>query len=95
MADVIHTRRYRDFRAALKNTWQAANAPCYLCSQPIDYDGPAGAPNSFELEHVHPRKTHPELALEPTNARPSHVRCNRNKSTGKANAGIGTTSEAW
>jgi len=96
MAGIISDRAYREFRADMKHRWQAVNAPCALCGQAdIDWDGPANAPKSFELDHRKARKTHPDLALEPSNAQPSHSRCNRNKSHGDQRPGIGQTSEAF
>lgn len=94
MAGIISERAYRVFRAHMKAGWQAVNAPCALCGQAdIDWDGPPSAPKSFELDHRKARKPHPELALEPTNAQPSHSLCNRNKSYGDMRPGIGQTSE--
>lgn len=92
---VIQSRRYRELRAELKAIWQAQDAPCWMDGQPIDYDGPENAPDSFELDHVLARKHRPDLALDPANCRPSHVRCNRSKQAGSAKPGIGQTSEEW
>lgn len=89
-------REARQFRAEMKAIWQAINQACAECGQAtIDWDGPANAPDSFELDHRHPIATHPELEFDPTNVRPTHSRCNRSKGAGKMHAGIGTTSEAW
>jgi 5-methylcytosine-specific restriction endonuclease McrA len=95
MGGIISTRLYREFRAEMKAIWQAQNAPCWMDGQPIDYDGPANAAESFELDHAKPRKTHPHLALDPNNARPSHSRCNRSRQTAAPRPGIGQTSEEW
>lgn len=92
----INSREYREFRAAMKSIWQPINRACHICGQAtIDWDGPAMAPNSFELDHVHARKHHPELLLVPSNALPSHTRCNRNKGAGQVKAGLGETDEEW
>lgn len=92
----IHSPQYRAMRARLKDSWQARNEPCWICGQAtIDWDGPANAQDSFELEHVKSRKHYPHLTLDPSNARPAHGRCNRSKGAGDARPGIGTTSEAW
>lgn len=95
-ASVIQSRRYREFRAALKFEWAAVKAPCGICSQrTIDYDGPPNAPDSFELDHRISLKRRPDLALEPSNAQPSHVRCNRAKQAGDASPALGERSENW
>lgn len=96
MAGILSSRAYRDFRAEMKSVWQPANAPCWLCGQAtIDWDGPANEPDSFELDHAKPRKTHPWLALARSNARPSHSRCNRSRQAAAPRPGIGATSEDW
>ncbi|EQM83410.1 HNH endonuclease signature motif containing protein [Microbacterium maritypicum] len=101
MSDVIHSRAYRDLRAALKAEWRARNAPCALCGQAdIEYDGPRNARNSFELDHKISRKRclamgKPELLLDPTNCQPSHTRCNRAKQAGEAKPTMGETSEEF
>lgn len=43
---------------------------------PIRYDI-EGTLDSFELDHYQPVSTHPHLVYDPTNARPSHKKCNR------------------
>lgn len=88
--------RHAAMRVEEKARWQPINAPCILCGQAtIDWDGEQGKPNSFEVEHTMPVVKYPELEFEPSNRKPSHVRCNRNKGTGTARPGIGLTSEAW
>jgi hypothetical protein len=82
-------------RAEEKARWRAAGAPCWIDGQAIDYDAPSGDPNAFEVDHVLPVKTHPELEFEPSNRRPAHARCNRSKGAGQTRPPIGTTSEAW
>lgn len=92
----LSTRAYQEFRADMKALWQPVNAPCHLCGMAtIDWDGPKNEPDSFELDHIKPRRNFPELTLDPTNAAPSHHRCNRHKGAGVVVAGIGVTSEAW
>jgi len=55
----------------------AQNARCVYCREPIDYTKPRNHPESFEVAHKYPVKTHPHLAYDPTHFRPSHSRCNR------------------
>lgn len=96
MRDVTTTTKYRVMREHLKETWKSRNDPCWICGQStINWDGPANEQDSFELDHPLPRKHHPHLALDPSNARPSHGRCNRSKGAGDVKPGIGTTSEEW
>lgn len=86
----------RDFRRDLKANWQSANAACGICGQAtIDWDGPPNESESFELDHKKSIKKNPELEFDPSNAQPSHHRCNRGKGSGEQMAGLGTTSEAW
>ena len=97
----ITSTPYRTFRAGLKKIWRAANAPCGICHQrTIDWDGPPNESNSFELDHIISRKRakamgRPELVMDPTNAQPSHVRCNRGKLAGDTAHTLGERSEDW
>jgi 5-methylcytosine-specific restriction endonuclease McrA len=100
-APSIQTRKYRLFREDLKTAWRAKNKACAICGQrTIDYDGPKGAPDSFELDHKISRKRarlmgRPELVMDPNNAQPSHLRCNRNKQAGDAQPSLGTLDEDY
>lgn len=95
MAGIRSTKQYQDFRERMKVIWKAEGQPCWHDGQPINYDGEANTPDSFELDHVRPVKSHPELALDPGNARPSHTRCNRSRQHRDVRAPLGATSEAW
>ena len=77
----INTRAWRKLAATFKTACRRRNAPCWLCGQSIDYDAPPQAPEAFEADHYRPRDTHPHLALDPTNLRPSHSSCNRSRGT--------------
>lgn len=68
--------------------------PCYLCGQPIDYSAGPDDPLAFNLEHVIPLSVAPELALDPSNHRSAHRRCNRAKGAGPAVVPT-RTSRAW
>lgn len=63
----------REFRQRCK----ATRAVCWLCRQPIDYSAAPQTPEAFEPDHYHPVESHPHLAYDMTNLRPSHCRCNR------------------
>jgi 5-methylcytosine-specific restriction endonuclease McrA len=71
--------RWRQLRARFRSQCHAAHARCWLCGGPIDWDAAPNTPASFEVDHALPRSTHPELAWEPANFRPSHVSCNRSR----------------
>jgi hypothetical protein len=95
MPDVIRSRQYKLFRAEMKAMWKQQGRPCAADGQPINYDGPPNDPDSFELDHIKARKTHPHLALDPNNAQPMHVRCNRAKGSGAMLPTNGETTEDW
>lgn len=93
---VIQSRQYRELRAELKAQWQAVNAPCCICGHnDIDYDGEPNQPDSFELQHIISRKRRPDLALDPRNCGPSHLRCNRSLGARDARPTIGENTEDW
>jgi 5-methylcytosine-specific restriction endonuclease McrA len=58
---------------------RASNAPCWRCGQPIDYAAAPRTPDAFEADHFKPVATHPHLAYEYSNLRPSHCSCNRKR----------------
>lgn len=96
------TRRYMKLRAIFLDECKEANAPCWLCGQLIDYriphnDPVTGAVNreAFELDHAYPRSTHPELAEDPSNFRPSHRACNLKRSDGKGDLPMGSVSSRF
>lgn len=94
--DVIHSAAYRQMRADLKAVWQPINRGCGICLQrTIDWDGPKNAPDSFELHHPKSRRRYPHLALDPTNAVPSHCRCNRSAGDRDATPDLGENTEDW
>lgn len=92
---------YKTFRKDMKAIWQAQGAACGICGQrTIKYNGPKNEADSFELDHIISRKRAKamgrlDLILDPKNAQPSHVRCNRSKQAGEATPQLGETSEEW
>ncbi|MGW0939096.1 HNH endonuclease [Streptomyces sp. NPDC002666] len=66
---------------------------CWLCGGFIQVDLPDTHPMSWTLDHVLPLSTHPHLALEPTNHREAHRRCN--SSRGNRTTTQGKTSRNW
>ncbi|MFW0791778.1 HNH endonuclease [Gordonia sp. CPCC 205333] len=89
-------RQYRKHRARFRARCEELNAPCHLCGRAISYDLDDGTdPDSFELDHFHPRSTHPELMRDVGNFRPAHSACNRSRGTKPVVPTLGTPSEAW
>lgn len=96
MHDVIHSHAYRQMRSTLKAEWQAKNTPCAICRQAtIDWGGPRNEPDSFELHHPKSRKKYPHLALDPSNAQPTHTRCNRSAGIKEDQPTMGENTEDW
>lgn len=89
------TRRWRELRRRLYKRDRAANSPCWICGQPIDYRAEAGSPDAWEPDHVMPVADHPELALDPGNIKPAHCSCNRSRGSGRAEASIGNPTRNW
>jgi 5-methylcytosine-specific restriction endonuclease McrA len=75
----LQGHRWRTLRAKFTAECCAVSARCWLCGQVIDYTAPPQTTWAFEIDHALPRATHPELAWDPTNLRPSHVACNRRR----------------
>ena len=95
MAVGLDHRRYRRLRSEFRDECEAAGAPCWLCREDIDYELPSGHPDSWSLDHAHPRKTHPELIDDPENFRASHLECNRRRRETEPDAGLGIPSRQW
>lgn len=102
MGDGQTSRLYRKLRAIFRAQCAQTKAPCWLCGQPIDYNIPWRDPHTghvnddaFELDHLHPRSTHPEHAEDPGNFRPSHRACNRKRSNKMPSGGLGRISRNW
>ena len=71
--------------------------PCMRCGQPIDYDAPPNADDSFSLGHILSWANYPELREDPGNVRAEHLRCNKSAGAddGISNTSIGQSSRAW
>ncbi len=94
MSDPRKTTRWQKLRRLLYRRDRAANAPCWVCGQPIDYRARPGTPDAWEPDHVRDVKHWPELAFEPTNIRACHCSCNRSRGTREV-AGTGKPSRPW
>lgn len=79
MSNLNNGHRERRLKSEFKSRCRAANLPCWLCHQAVDYSAPAGSSRSFEADHIKPVSTHPQLAYVMTNLAPSCCGCNRSK----------------
>lgn len=95
MGDGQTSRRYRKLRRAFRAEGEAAQAPCWICRMPIDYAIPWPDEESWELDHLYPRSTHPQHAEDPANFRHSHRRCNGQRGNTTTITSIGTPSRQW
>lgn len=99
------TRRYILLRAIFRaecadpeqTNWDGSTgqACCWLCGKPINYDLRHGHPEAWELDHAWPVSTHPALAEDPANFRPSHADCNQRRGDRAPFIELGTPSEDW
>lgn len=94
MSDPRKTTRWRKLRAELYRRDRAANAPCWICHQPIDYRARAGTPDSWEPDHVRDVARFPQLAFDPANIMPAHCSCNRSRGD-RDLVPMGSSSRAW
>lgn len=83
-------RAFRRLRAEVL----ARSNVCYLCGHVINLSLPREHPMGPTVDHVVPRRVAPHRALDPTNVRPAHRRCNSRKSD-REDEGAMPTSEPW
>lgn len=94
--DPRQTPAWRRMREQCFRRDRAKDAVCWLCGQPIDYSvRPSTTPDSYEPDHYHTVRDHPELALLPENVRPAHKSCNRSRGTRAGTSPLGTPSRQW
>jgi hypothetical protein len=80
----------------MRAIFESVNAPCAICGQAtIDWAAERHDPDAFELDHIQPVSTHPQMQFDAANVQPTHSRCNRHRGPGRIVATIGQTSEAW
>jgi hypothetical protein len=89
------TTAHRTNRKNLKAAVAEYNLPCAECGEKIDTTLPRGHKDAFEYGHIKSVKAYPELADDPANGQPEHLRCNRNKGKGDSRPGLGDPSEVW
>ena len=73
-------KRYRKMRATYRDDCHRNRRPCSICRQPIDYSLTFPHPGSWELHHVRPSSTHPDLHYVRSNWAASHSLCNKSHS---------------
>lgn len=74
---------------------RAQRRPCWLCGQAIDYQAEWPDPNSFSLDHIKSRKTHPELEHDPSNHAAAHLGCNSSRQTTDPKPTLGAVGRQW
>ena len=89
------TRRYKTLRADFRRKCRNANAACWLCGNPIDYELTADHPDCFNVDHAVPKSLRADLAEDPANFRPSHKVCNERRGNDEPTINIGQPSENW
>lgn len=96
------SRRFKAQRKAFRLEGERDQAPCWICRMPIDYSIPRIDPftgrlnhEAWELDHLFPQSTHPELAEDPGNFRHSHSMCNNRRSNAAPSLSIKRPSRQW
>lgn len=68
---------------------------CWLCSMPIDMTLDAQVhPYGWTLDHVYPLSLYPHLALDESNMREAHRKCNSSRGNAQGK-GKGKVSRNW
>lgn len=93
-------RPWRRLRAEFRRECEQADAPCWICRQPIDYTltntpGQKQNPGTWEPDHLYPRSTHPHLAMDKAGLRASHLGCNRARGNAMVDDDLGAPSRDW
>lgn len=89
--DKIHSKAWRRIRAKVLEKGQ----PCYICGHPIDIALPQQHPLSATVDHIIPRSLAPHLALEISNLRAAHKRCNSRKGKKLRHDQVTNTTRMW
>lgn len=80
----------------LKQHVRSTRGPCCRCGQAIDYTLVWPDPWCFTVDHYpHPLSLRPDLAEDPSNLRPAHLRCNQAAGNTAPRPTLGDTSEPW
>ena len=93
------TRAFVKGRDNFRDRCAAENACCWLCGMShIDYEAPYDDyknDDRFQLDHVYPVSTHPEMQHDATNWRASAAGCNRERGNGDPHPPLGLLSRQW
>lgn len=88
-------RRWQRVRDVAFQRDKKADAVCWLCGMPIDYDAEPGTPDAWSPDHIKPVSRWPELEYSLTNIAPSHYECNISRQAGEGIDRIGVSSRRW
>ena len=90
------TQAWRRIRKLAYERDKAADAPCAICHQPIDYSlRPSSCGMAYEPDHIHDVRRHPELADCLDNTQAAHTSCNRSKKDKATVDPLGNQSRDW
>ena len=90
------TQTWRRLRKQCFERDKRNKSKCWICGGAIDYGAkPSSTPDSWEPDHRHSVKSHPELAEVPENVMPSHKSCNRSKGNKAGLNNLGSLSREW
>ena len=84
MADICSGRRWQLATLPARRAWAAANRPCALCHQPIDYTLRHPHKRSLTVDHIHARWAGGN-PMDPSNWQPAHLTCNSARGAAEGN----------
>lgn len=93
MSNLKNGHRDRRLKQEHRRRCRAANLPCALCGDPIDYSLPPTSPHAFQSDHRIPVSVRPDLGYHASLLQPSHASCNRSR--GASPIGTTTTGGHW
>ena len=79
MSNMRNGHRERRLKAEHRRRCRAANLPCALCGEPIDYALPHTSPQAFQSDHRSPVSVRADLAYLASNLQPAHASCNKSR----------------
>lgn len=90
------SRRMQLLTAQFKEDCRLVDAPCWLCTELIDYDADGTKDDyAFHLDHFWPWKQFPQYRDDPENFRPSHRLCNIRRGEEMPRPDLGSLSRDW
>lgn len=85
MPDPCSGRRWQLATLPTRRAWAAANQPCALCHQPINYGLRHPHKRSLTVDHIHARWAGGN-PMDPANWQPAHLSCNSSRGASETNA---------